>query len=483
MKKRPCLLAKDNEAKRVLVGHKVRRLPKKQSRLTQQTQQTRQMKRFGNLFERICSLDNLRTAFDCAGIGKRNRSDVLEYAASLDENLEELHRELVTHTYKTSAYHVFTLYEPKERLIFKLPFRDRVVHWAIMLVIEPIWTKNFTRDTFACVKGRGIHPLLKKLRADLQENPVETAYCLKMDVRKFYPSISHVILKEVVRQKIKDPELLLLLDEIIDSTETGVPIGNYLSQFFANLYLSELDHLIKEVYGVKYYYRYADDIVLLAGSKEQLHGWLIAINHYLNDSRELSIKKNYQIYPVASRGIDFVGYVSYHTHVLARKKNKKGLCRKVASLRKKGLPDDEIQKLVASEIGFMSHCNSNHLLKIIGMKKFSEIRKSQGKLDGSKLHLDVILNKVIQLTAYEISESKYRGECLTIQYVLKEDIVLPDGTTVKAGEKHISFTGSEALAKLFKETELEDYPCEAKIVKQNFGEKGNSFYSVVDPDD
>lgn len=441
------------------------------------------MKRYGNLYERICSIDNLREAFENASIGKRNRSDVQEYGANLEANLEELRQELLSHTYKTSDYHIFTLYEPKERIIYKLPFRDRVVHWAIMLLIEPIWTRNFTRDTYACVKGRGIHPLLNKLRRDLQDDPEGTAYCLKLDVRKFYPSISHEILKEVIRQKIKDPELLWLLDGIIDSADAGVPIGNYLSQFFANLYLSELDHLLKESYGVRYYYRYADDIVLLAENKEKLHGWLVAINDYLNDYRHLSIKKNYQVYPVESRGVDFIGYVSYHTHVLARKKNKKALCRKVARLRKRGLPDDEIRLQVSSEMGFMSHCNSNNLLKILGMKKFSEIRKGQGKLDGEKLHIEAIVGKVIQLTAYDISNSKYRGELLTIQYILKEDIQLPDGTVAKAGEKHISFTGSEALAKVFKETELEDYPCEAKIIKQNFGDRGNSFYTVVDPDD
>lgn len=441
------------------------------------------MKRYGNLYERICSIDNLREAFENASIGKRNRSDVLEYGANLEANLEELRQELLNHTYKTSDYHIFTLYEPKERIIYKLPFRDRVVHWAIMLLIEPIWTRNFTRDTYACVKGRGIHPLLNKLRRDLQDDPEGTAYCLKLDVRKFYPSIDHEILKEVIRQKIKDPELLWLLDGIIDSADTGVPIGNYLSQFFANLYLSELDHLLKESYGVRYYYRYADDIVLLADNKEKLHGWLVAINDYLNDYRHLSIKKNYQVYPVESRGVDFIGYVSYHTHVLARKKNKKALCRKVARLRKRGFPDDEIRLQVASEMGFMSHCNSNNLLKILGMKKFSEIRKGQGKLDGEKLHIEAIVGKVIQLTAYDISNSKYRGELLTIQYILKEDIQLSDGTVAKAGEKHISFTGSEALAKVFKETELEDYPCEAKIIKQNFGDRGNSFYTVVDPDD
>ena len=117
------------------------------------------------------------------------------------------------------------------------------------------------------------------------------------------------------------------------------------------------------------------------------------------------------------------------------------------------------------------------------MKKFSEIRKSQGKLEGEKLHIDFILNKNIQLTAYQISQSKWRGECLTIQYILQEDVTLPDGSVAKAGEKRISFTGSEALANLLKETGSEDYPCLAKVIKQPFGNQGNSFYTIVDPDD
>lgn len=142
----------------------------------------------------------------------------------------------------------------------------------------------------------------------------------------------------VIRRKIKDPAVLLLLDGIIDSAP-GVPIGNYISQYFANLYLSELDHRIKEVAGVRYYYRYADDIVVLAGDKATLHGVRVFINDYLNTERNLSMKSNYQIFPVESRGIDFVGYVTYHTHSLARKRNKQGLCREVAKLRKRESPN------------------------------------------------------------------------------------------------------------------------------------------------
>ena len=353
-----------------------------------------------------------------------------------------------------------------------------------MLILEPVWVKIFSHDTYACIRGRGIHAALKKLRSDLKNDESGTRYCLKLDIQKFYPSISHSILEEIIRRKIKDPDMLWILGHIIRSVpeDKGVPIGNYISQFFANLYLAYFDHDVKANTGIKYYYRYADDMVFLAESKEVLRGLLIYINDYMNEKLDLKLKRNYQVFPVASRGVDFVGYVSYHTHCLARKKNKQGLCREVAKLRKAGLNDEEIRLKTASRAGFMKHCNSKHLLYVIGMKKFSEIRKVQGRLDGSKLHIDTILDRVVQLTAYEVSTSKYRGECLTIQYLLEEDVSQPDGTTVKEWVKHISFTGSEALIKVFKETNPEDYPVMAKIIKQPIGDKGNCFYNVVDPD-
>lgn len=446
------------------------------------------MKRKGYLFEQICSMPNLLQAAHNAGKGKRQRDEVIAFEADLDSNLRQLQEELTTRTYKTSDYDVFVKYEPKRREIYKLPFRDRVVQWAIMQVLEPVWTPQFTADTYACIRGRGIHALLKRLRADLRNDPDGTRYCLKMDVRKFYPSIDHDTLKKVVRRKLKDPALLWLLDGIIDSA-SGVPIGNYISQYFANLYLSELDHLLKEEIGVRYYYRYADDIVLLAGSKEFLSGALVYINHYLHENRYLSLKSNFQIYPVESRGIDFVGYVTYHTHSLARKRNKQGLCREVARLRKKGLSDEEIRLRVAARMGFMVHCNSNHLLKTLGMKKFSDIKPNQGKLTGGKYHIDAILNREIHITGFDISQSKYEGDMLTLQYEIYEQmedgqgkVIDDDGQPVMAWVKHITFTGSKALIRQLDGVELTE-PVAAKIIKQPIGADGKRcFYSIVDPD-
>lgn len=453
------------------------------------------MKRYGNLYAQICDINNLRLAAQNAASGKRRRSEVTAFFARLEENLEQLHRELTEKRYKTSPYDVFVKFEGKRREIYKLPFRDRVVHWAIMQVLEPIWTPQFTADTHACIKGRGMHSLLRKLREDLRNDPEGTAYCLKLDIRKFYPSIDHEKMKAVVRRKIKDPEVLWLLDGIIESAP-GVPIGNYISQYFANLYLSELDHLLKEVAGVRYYYRYADDMVLLAGDKPTLHGWLVLINDWLNVERHVDLKGNYQVFPVESRGIDFVGYVTFHTHCLARKKNKQGLCRELAKLRKAGVPEAEIMLLTASRAGFMLHCDSKHLFKVLNMKKFSDlVPKTSGNLTGTKYHVDAILNREIHLTGYKLAPSKHNSEpCLTLQYSIEEPLTEtgPDGQSRPviddAGQpvtdwvEHITFTGSQALIRQLEGVEITE-PLRAKLIKQPIGDGKRCFYKLVDPDD
>lgn len=439
------------------------------------------MKRYGHMYEQVCSYTNLFQAFHNAQKGKSSRQEVIQFNYNLEENLRSLQVELESMTYRTSDYVTFVKHEPKERIIFKLPFRDRVVHWAIMQIVEPIWVSQFTSDTYACIKGRGVHSMTARLKKDIKNDPEGTRYCLKVDVKKFYPSINHEILKEVVRKKIKDPKLLALLDQLIDSTD-GVPIGNYTSQYFANLYLSEMDHILKEFQCVRYYYRYADDIVLLSSTKQQLHAWLAWMNDYLEIERRISLKSNYSIFPITN-GIDFGGYVVFPTHTRARKRNKKSLCREVAKWRKKGLTSEEIRLKESSRLGFIKHCDSKHLLNVLEMKKFSEIRKTPGKLDGDKLHIDKILDKTIRITGYEITESKYKGECLTLQYLIEEEVTSEDGSVEKEWVKHISFTGSEALINVFKETKAEDYPVEAKIVKQMIKSgKGNFFYNVVDPD-
>jgi RNA-directed DNA polymerase len=312
------------------------------------------MKRINNLYQQIYSLDNLWLADLIARRGKLKQPGVIHHDKNRENNIQTLHEMLKDKTYKTSQYTTFTIFEPKERLIFRLPYYpDRITHHAVMNVLEPLFMATFTNDTYSCIKGKGIHAAANAVKRSLKD--VEgTRYCLKLDIKKFYPSVDHGILKQLLRRKIKDNDLLRLLDEIIDSTD-GLPIGNYLSQYFANFYFSYFDHWIKEEKQVKYYFRYADDIVVLSDNKDYLHNLLADITSYLSDRLNLTVKNNYQVFPVEARGIDFVGYVFFHTHTLLRKSIKQNFAR----MLKKRKND----KSVASYKGWASHCNSRNLLK------------------------------------------------------------------------------------------------------------------------
>lgn len=335
--------------KRALVAGR-RRRPDKQ----------RLMKRHGNLYNAVCNLDNLRLADVKARKLKGHQKGIRYFDRNREANLLTLHEELMNRTYRTSEYRVFPIFERKERLIYMLPYRDRIVHHAIMNVLEGILVPVFTADSYSCVKGKGVHNANDQLKSALKDR-ANTRYCLQMDVRKFYPTIDHAALKQIIRRKIKDKELLGLLDGIIDSAE-GLPIGNYLSQHFANLYMSYFDHWLKEERRVRYYFRYADDIVILGNDKQSLHALLHEIRVYLNDRLKLEVKDNYQIFPVAARGIDFVGYVNYHTHTRVRKRIKQACARKVA----KGCSTET----AASYKGWFKHADCKHLTKKLLHEKF-----------------------------------------------------------------------------------------------------------------
>ena len=222
-----------------------------------------------------------------------------------------------------------------------------------MNILEPVFVAVFTADSYSCIKGRGIHKASFNLRKALRSK-TETIYCLKLDIKKFYPNIDHDILKKLLRKKFKDINLLWLLDEIIDSAP-GLPIGNYLSQYLANFYLTYFDHWIKEEIRIKYYFRYADDIVILHSDKKVLHRIFNLINSYLELNLKLEVKDNWQIFSVEKRGIDFVGYVHYHTHVKLRKSIKKRFARMLKKSPNKAS--------IASYQGWTKHCNSKNLMK------------------------------------------------------------------------------------------------------------------------
>jgi len=277
------------------------------------------MKRFGYLYEEVCSIENLTEAHKRASKGKGHYREVKMINATPEKFLSQLREMLLNQTFKNSPYtRMFRNEYGKMREISKLPyFPDRIIHHAIMNVMEPIWISHFINDTWASIKGRGVHKGVRRIKAAMSDQK-GTRFCLKMDVRKFYPSVDNTIMKVIIRQRVKDDRLLWLIDEIIDSS-IGLPIGNYLSQFLANLYLSDMDHWIKEHLSVKYYFRYCDDMVLLLKSKRELHKYRRLIDQYLSERLNLQLKGDWQVFPVDARGIDFLGYRFFHGYTLVRK--------------------------------------------------------------------------------------------------------------------------------------------------------------------
>jgi retron-type reverse transcriptase len=251
--------------------------------------------------------------------------------------------------YNTSEYNNFTIYEPKQRIVSSLKYEDRIVHNAIINVIGTIFIKSFISQTFSCIKGRGILKGLNTLKYYLKD--VEnTRYCLKLDIKKFYHNINHDILKQQLRTKFKDKNLLRLLDNIVDSFPQVVPFGNLTSQYFGNFYLSKFDHWLKEVKIVKYYLRYCDDIIVLSDDKKYLHDLRREIQEYLKDNLKLELSK-YQVFPVNSRGIDYLGYVTYHSHCKIRKSIKLRMINKLNKVNE------------SSYYGWLKHGNCKQLIK------------------------------------------------------------------------------------------------------------------------
>ncbi len=279
-----------------------------------------------------------------------------------------------------------------------------------------------------------------------------TTYCLKLDIKKFYPNVNHDILKQQLRRKIKDKALLWLLDEIIDSSP-GLPIGNLLSQYFGNFYLSPFDHWIKENKREARYFRYMDDMIILHHSKEHLHALLAEIRQYLAVNLKLTVKQNYQVFPVAKRGIDFVGYRIFHTHTLLRKSIKQNFARKLAN--------NPNEKVIAAYYGWVKHCNGRHLFKTLlqkhNMKKFSElgITLNTKALLGKKVPIEDVLHEQLIIESYRIEKSIYpetgNGLCLYLQ-------------VVHNGKQRVVFTGSVYLQNLMNQTKADDLPFEATIV-------------------
>ncbi|MFI3236825.1 MAG: RNA-directed DNA polymerase [Lachnospiraceae bacterium] len=388
------------------------------------------MKRYGNLFEKIYSIENLELAYKHAKKGKGWYKEVKDIEKDPKKYLLDLQEMLKTNSYKTSSYETFIKKDSgKEREIYKLPFYpDRICQWAVLQVIEPQLLANFTDDTYSAIPNKGIHDAFKKLRKAVDTVPHEMTYCLKIDCKKFYPSIDHDILKAKYNKKYKDRDLLNLIYEIIDSIDTcpateeninyyknkgkeittvcdpkgnefiegiGIPIGNYLSQYSGNFYLSEFDHWIKGVKRIKHYYRYMDDVCIFLDSKEELNELFEEIKLYFDSNLNLRIKENYQIFPSFIRGVDFVGYRVFLHHTLLRESTYRKLKRKMIDIREKVESGEEMNYSewcsINSYKGWLDHCNGYRLyekyiqpIKCYADEYYLKNIKSENKKEGKQ---------------------------------------------------------------------------------------------------
>lgn len=319
------------------------------------------MKRHGNLFEQIISTDNLYLAYRQARKGKAWQRAVKEFNNDVNGNLFNIQQQLID-GFHTSAYKTKMIHEPKKREIYILPFSpDRIVQHALMNIIEPIWEKLFIFDSYACRKNKGIHAGSRRTMEFLRQNK----YCMQSDVSKFYPSIKHDILFEIIQRKIKCSRTLEILKNIVYSLDKGqnVPIGNYTSQWFGNLYLNELDQFLKHEYHIKHYVRYCDDFVIFHNDKKFLNELGEIIKEFLKDKLQLVLKKC-STFPV-SQGVDFLGYRHFREYILLRKSTTRRVLKRLKRLPmlldKGRISPEQFRSSLASTNGWLRWANTYNL--------------------------------------------------------------------------------------------------------------------------
>lgn len=334
------------------------------------------MRRHGNLWDKITDPENLYLAYKRARRGKSSRFAVRQFEKDINGNLIALQKLLCTESFITSQYKTKTIHEPKQREIYILPFfPDRIVQHALLQILIPIWDNLMIHDSYACRVGKGMHDASRKTMQHVRKYK----YCLKCDIRKFYPSIDHDVLFSIVSRKIKCARTLFLVENIIRSFDGGknTPIGNYTSQWFGNLYMNELDTKMKHMHKVKSYVRYCDDFIMFDDCKKKLQSLKTWIEHYIGVSLQLVFSKS-SIFPV-SQGVDFLGYRHFPEKILLRKSTAKRVIKRMRNLPNlllKGIINiQQYQSSIASTRGWLKWANTHNLglrldiISIIGVRK------------------------------------------------------------------------------------------------------------------
>lgn len=342
------------------------------------------MKRYSGIYEQIYDYENLYEAYLSARRNKTQRSEVLSFTRNLEENLIELQNELIWHAYHVGRYREFYVTDPKKRLIMALPFRDRVVQWAIYRQINYLLDKRYIPTSYACRIGGGTQRAVHQLQQYICHTPGEV-YVLKLDVSKYFYRIDHDVLLDILHRIFKDRELLELLRRIIDDEQggglfgidietgereagVGMPIGNLTSQMFANLYLNEADQFAKHELHARKYIRYMDDMVIVSNDKAYLRNCWQAMGDFLASHLKLRLNRKSTIIK-ASNGMDFCGHRVWRDHIKLRKKAALKMKHRLRWLKKAYARGEvDVQTVTASltsYFGLLSHCDSYELRKSI----------------------------------------------------------------------------------------------------------------------
>lgn len=339
-------------------------------------------KKIRNEFYQKLTFDKMLEAHKRAKKHKTYKNEVIQFEFNLENNLINLINNLKSKTYRLGKYFTFKVYEPKERYIQALPYKDRIVHqWYVEEFIKPFIVPKFINTTFACLKDKGTHKAVEEVQHQMQimKRNFGDFWILKCDIKKFFYNIHPNILYNIMKKYIEDEDLLyltkiLIFNGPINNSKVGIPIGNYTSQFFANIYLNELDQYIKRILKIKYYTRYMDDFILILKTKNDCIKYKKLIEEFLEKNLKLELNSKSRYYPY-KMGVNFCGYRIFTTHRLLRLSSKKKIKRNVKKWNKQYLNNnlnyEATMQSINSWIGHSSHCNSYKLQqKIFNSCKF-----------------------------------------------------------------------------------------------------------------
>ena len=322
---------------------------------------------FNGDFLEMVSVENLLLAWQEFLRGKRERRDVQEFSLRLMDHILGLHRELVNMTYRHGGYTAFNISDPKPRNIHKASVRDRLLHHAIYRKLYPFFDKIFMADSFSCRTGKGIHRAINRFRAfayKASQNNTRTAWVLKCDIKKFFQSIDHRVLMEILNSYIPDKRIIWLLSRVIDSFYSvkrgvGLPLGNLTSQLLVNIYMHEFDWFVKHQLKIKYYIRYADDFAVFSDDKGELVNLVSRIGEFLSTRLKLELHPDKVFIKSLSSGVDFLGWVNFPDHRVLRTATKRRMFQK--------LKYDSREEVLNSYLGLLGHGNTGKIIRKINV--------------------------------------------------------------------------------------------------------------------